>query len=118
MQSPLPCLELVPDCHVAALGVGLHGAGLLRDLHCVLHGLLKALGLPLHHLTLVLGANLSLDLSFNIQITLDTLSFFTCPHWVTGKPLSRVSSPTKDQTIEEISFFLEERLLGKLIIIS
>ena len=94
------CLsKLVPDCDVPALGVWLHGAGLLRDLHGVLHGFLKALGLPLHHLTLVFGANLSLDLSFNIQITLDTLSFFTCPHWVTGKPLSRASTPTKGQTI-------------------
>ena len=81
MQQSLPvlCLELLPDCDVPALGVWLHGAGLLRDLHSVLHGLLKALGLPLHHLTLVLCANLPLDLSFNIQkhLTLDTLPFFT-----------------------------------------
>ena len=81
MQQSLPvlCLELLPDCDVPALRVWLHGAGLLRDLHSVLHGLLKALGLPLHHLTLVLCANLPLDLSFNIQkhLTLDTLPFFT-----------------------------------------
>ena len=57
--------KLVPDCDVPALSVGLHGASLLRDLHGVLHGLLKALGLPLHHLALVLCANLSLDLSSN-----------------------------------------------------
>ena len=59
--------ELSPDCDVPALGVGLHGAGLLRDLHRVLHGLLEALGLSLHNLALVLGANLSLDLSSDIQ---------------------------------------------------
>ena len=59
--------ELLPDCDVPALSVGLHGAGLLRDLHRVLHGLLEALGLSLHHLALVLGANLSLDLSSDFQ---------------------------------------------------
>ena len=60
-------LDPAPDCDVPALGVGLHGAGLLRDLHRVLHGLLEALGLSLHHLALVFGANLSLDLSYDIQ---------------------------------------------------
>ena len=50
---------VVPDCLVLTLSSWLEAACLLGNLHQVLHRPLRALGLPLHHLAVILSADLS-----------------------------------------------------------
>lgn len=63
-------------CHILALLLWRHAASLLWHLNCRFHNFVVALLFPLNHTTMVLGADLSLDL-------------VTAGHWKRGSPTER-----------------------------